>query len=85
MKTQAAIDYFGGKAALAKALGVTVPALYQTQWQDEPPYLRQVQIELLTKGALKARLKVLPKASPHPKKAKPDNGKRRRAGDKQGA
>lgn len=77
MKTQAAIDHFGGIPALAKALGVTIPAIYQAQWTDRPPYLRQVQIELLTKGALKAeRPKRKPKAKPA-KKAKPSNGKSR--------
>jgi len=50
MKTQAAIDYYGGGskgcAALAAALDVTIPAIYQ--WGEYPPDKRQLQLERVT-------------------------------------
>lgn len=51
MKTQAAIDHFGGIPELAVALDVTIPAVYQ--WGEYPPDKRQLQIERLV-PALKA-------------------------------
>lgn len=52
MKTQHAIDHYGSATALADALGVTLPAI--SQWTEFPPDKRQLQIERLTNGALKA-------------------------------
>lgn len=52
MRTRAAIKYFKGHAPLAKALGLTVPAIYQ--WKTFPPDVRQLQIERITQGKLKA-------------------------------
>lgn len=52
MKTQDAIEHFGGIPELAAALGVTIPAIYQ--WKETPPGGRQLQIERVTKGKLKA-------------------------------
>ena len=53
MKTKDAVDYFGGsKTELANALGVDRSAI--TLWGEDVPRLRQYQIEILTKGALKA-------------------------------
>ena len=43
MKTQEAIDHYGGIPALAEALSVTIPAIYQ--WGEYPPDKRQVQLE----------------------------------------
>jgi DNA-binding transcriptional regulator YdaS (Cro superfamily) len=42
MKTQDAISLFGSIKALAKALGITQPAIYQ--WGDNVPELRAFQI-----------------------------------------
>lgn len=42
MKTQDAISLFGSIKALAKALGITQPAIYQ--WGENVPELRAFQI-----------------------------------------
>ena len=52
MKTKDAIKRFGGVAALAKALSITPEAIYQ--WGDKVPVLRAYQIEVLSRGELKA-------------------------------
>ena len=52
MKTQDAIDYFGGRQQLADALGISRPATYE--WGEKVPELRQYQIEVLSGGALRA-------------------------------
>jgi len=52
MKTNAAIEFFGSGRALAEGLGIKPAAVYQ--WGEYPPHLRQLQIELLTGGELKA-------------------------------
>ena len=46
------LDYFGGVAATAKALGISQPSV--SNWGEAPPELRQLQIEALTAGALRA-------------------------------
>ena len=53
MKTAAAVDHFGSMRALADALDITVQAIYQ--WGDAVPEGRAFQIEVLTRGALKAK------------------------------
>ncbi len=50
-KTEA-IEHFGNASAVAKALGLSRAAI--SGWGDEVPLLRQMQIERLTKGKLKA-------------------------------
>lgn len=52
MKTQEAISHAGSSAALAELIGVTPAAI--TQWGEYPPDGRQLQIEKLTRKALKA-------------------------------
>lgn len=52
MTTQEAIKFYGTVAALAKALNVSVQAIYD--WDEEPPALRQFQLERLSGGELKA-------------------------------
>jgi hypothetical protein len=52
MKTSDAIAHFGSKSALAAALGIKPPSVYD--WGDEVPIGRQFQIELITAGALRA-------------------------------
>ena len=52
MKTQQVIDHFGSQAAVAQALGIAQPSV--AQWHESPPALRQLQIEALTNGALRA-------------------------------
>ena len=53
MKKTDAIRHFGSVAALAEALDITPEAIYQ--WGDEVPEGRDFQIEVLTKGKVKAR------------------------------
>tara|TARA_R110000824_G_scaffold277776_2_gene465983 strand:- start:97 stop:273 length:177 start_codon:yes stop_codon:yes gene_type:complete len=52
MKTNEAIVYFGGIKSLAKALDIWPHPIYR--WKENPPILRQYQIERLTDGELKA-------------------------------
>lgn len=52
VKTSACIEHFLTKAKLAAALGIEPPSIYD--WGEYPPGLRQIQIERLTKGKLKA-------------------------------
>ncbi|WP_345854220.1 Cro/CI family transcriptional regulator [Shewanella algae] len=56
MKTNIAIEYFGGKRGgrtrLAKALGISPSSI--SQWEENVPKLRAYQLERLTNGELKA-------------------------------
>lgn len=52
MTTEQAINHFGSRDKLAKALGIWVSAVYA--WGEYPPELRQYEIEVKTNGALKA-------------------------------
>lgn len=56
MTKSQAIKHFGSVSALAKALGTTYEAV--RQWEEEIPELRQYQIEVVSRGALKAAPKV---------------------------
>lgn len=47
-----AIRYYGSQKALAVALKCEQPAV--AQWGEYPPALRQIQLEKLTRGRLKA-------------------------------
>ena len=52
MTTLEAINYFGGKKGLARALEIWPYAI--GRWGDRPPMTRQYQLEVLTKGELQA-------------------------------
>ena len=52
MKTTEAIHFFGGLKKLSDALGVWPQYIYT--WKEYPPMGRQYQIEVVSKGALKA-------------------------------
>lgn len=52
MTTLEAINYFGGKKGLARALDIWPHAI--GRWGDRPPMTRQYQLEVLTKGELQA-------------------------------
>lgn len=52
MKTKAAIQHVGTTAALASMLRITPGAI--SQWGEYPPEKRQLQLERVTVGALKA-------------------------------
>lgn len=47
-----AIKYFGSKTKLAAALGISPSAV--TMWGETVPESRQYQLQVLTKGKLKA-------------------------------
>ena len=50
--TDDCIKHFGSKAKLAGALRREVPSVYG--WKEYPPPIRQMQIERMTNGELKA-------------------------------
>jgi len=53
MKTSDVIQHFGGtQERTAKALGLRQPSI--ATWGEFPPPLRQIQIERITRGKLKA-------------------------------
>lgn len=60
MRTQDAIDHFGSRSALARALGINAASTYS--WRDEVPPLRQLQLEALTDGKLRADPRFKPEA-----------------------
>lgn len=55
-----AIKHFGTQVLLAKALNTSQSTV--ASWGISPPDLRQLQIEALTGGALKADANILPKS-----------------------
>ncbi|MFJ3117850.1 Cro/Cl family transcriptional regulator [Pseudomonas protegens] len=55
MNMNDAIKHFGSKTKLAAALGIHPSAV--TQWGDSVPESRQYQIQVMTKGKLKASTK----------------------------
>lgn len=58
MTTREALEHYGGDArALAHVLGIWHSAIYQ--WDIHPPALRQLQLEHLTNGELKAEPEIL--------------------------
>lgn len=52
------IQHFGNQTAAARALGLTQGAVHQWKGKRIPPF-RQLQIQRLTKGKLKAEENVL--------------------------
>lgn len=54
MTPKDALKFFGSKAEMARALGVQPPSVSEWFENDEIPQGRQYQIELATRGKLKA-------------------------------
>lgn len=52
MKTQDAADIFGGRKKLAEALGISPAAV--SMWGETVPLTRQYQIQVISKGKLRA-------------------------------
>jgi DNA-binding transcriptional regulator YdaS (Cro superfamily) len=52
MNYEQSIEYFGTESEMARALGVKPPSV--SEWKRGIPETRQYQIELATKGKLKA-------------------------------
>ena len=48
------IKHYGTQVAIAKALGIKSPSIAEWKAKGEIPEVRQYQIEVLTKGKLKA-------------------------------
>jgi len=67
MNKQQVIDFFGGVNATAKALGIAQPSV--SNWPDRLPELRQLQVERLTKGKLRAGAECDPYRVPAVKRA----------------
>lgn len=59
MTYEQAIKYFGTESEIARSLGVKPPSV--SEWKDGIPIGRQYQIELATKGRLKADIPALRK------------------------
>lgn len=62
MRTSDVIEYFGTQRAVAEALGIKPPSV--SDWGDTVPKLRQLQIEALTGGKLRADRAILPDPLP---------------------
>ena len=54
MKASEVIEYFGSQTEAAKAIEVSIPSVWAWVANDSVPMLRQYQIEIMTKGKLKA-------------------------------
>jgi hypothetical protein len=52
MTTQEAVEHFGGIKKLAAELGIWAHVIYR--WGDHPPKARQYELEVKSKGKLKA-------------------------------
>lgn len=52
MKTQAAVDYYGGIKKLAAVLDIWTNTI--ARWGEYPPMAKQYEIEVKTGGKLKA-------------------------------
>lgn len=65
MLTAEAVAYFKTQKGVADALGMTQSSV--AEWKEYPPPARQLQLELITKGELKAE--------PFDKLFKPGNAK----------
>ena len=57
---QEAIDFYGSQAALARALEITPGAVHIWKLAGRLPRLRQFQLEVVTKGKLKAGAEQVP-------------------------
>jgi DNA-binding transcriptional regulator YdaS (Cro superfamily) len=70
MNTKDAIDFFGSQEALAEQLGIKQPSVAGWVKSGEVPPLRQLQLEVITGGSLKADKSILPKKKVKPQPAK---------------
>lgn len=52
MRKDEAITFYGSQSALARALGIAQASV--AGWGEYPPPKRQLQLQKITKGALKA-------------------------------
>jgi hypothetical protein len=61
MQTHEAITFFNTQQRLANALGIKAQSSISKWVKKGIPYLRQLQIQLVTKGKLKANIEHAPK------------------------
>lgn len=61
MRTQDAINHFGSQTSVADALQIKQSSV--AEWGEYPPDLRQLQLQLITQGALRAEPSCLPAQS----------------------
>lgn len=59
MTKQEAIEFFGSQVSLAKAVGINQSSV--AEWGSYPPELRQLQIQRLSGGRLRAEPEVIDK------------------------
>lgn len=59
MKTVEAVEHYGNKAAVARALGISPAAI--TKWGEFPPDEKQIALQRETSGQLKAETEVVEK------------------------
>lgn len=52
MRTEEVVKHFGSKIEIARALGIWHTAI--SAWGEYPPMGRQYELEVMTKGKLKA-------------------------------
>ncbi|RDH41423.1 Cro/Cl family transcriptional regulator [Zooshikella ganghwensis] len=52
MHINQAVEYFGNKISIAKALGISSASI--SKWGEKVPKLRAYQLQVITNGALKA-------------------------------
>lgn len=57
MRTDEAVKHFGTQQALAKALGIAQSSV--AGWGETPPAIRQLQLERITQGVLRANGDIL--------------------------
>lgn len=55
MRKEEAVNFYGSQSALARALGIAQASV--AGWGEYPPGVRQLQLEALTGGTLKAEPK----------------------------
>lgn len=61
MNTLDVLNHYGTQAAVADALGIAQASISKWAKRDSVPQLRQLQLEALTGGALKAEKNILPR------------------------
>lgn len=66
MKTSEVIEFYGSQTAVGEALGIYQSSV--AEWGEEPPDLRQIQLESLSGHKLKANPKCYGPAAPAPQK-----------------
>lgn len=71
-KLEQVIDHFGDVLSLAKALGVSRPAIYQWRSSGAIPPMRALQIEIITNGQFKAH-ELNPSSMPNPENTDDDD------------